>query len=195
MRTLESDRLLIRYWNEEEYEDFYEYARDETVGPNAGWKPIKSKKQSKEVIRGFIKNGNVYAIYHKQDRKVIGNISLYTKYPDIKKRLLAQREIGFVINPSYWGNGYAPETVKRMLKYCFEKMELDLVWCSHFDFNIRSKRVIEKCNFKFSFQKYKYIYGLDNRKMLMVYYCMDRKDYFEIKKDEILKNKKIIENI
>jgi len=32
-------------------------------------------------------------------------------------------------------------------------MGLDLIWCGHFDFNLKSKRVVEKCGFHYRFNK------------------------------------------
>lgn len=35
---LETDRLILRFWNEEDIFDFYEYASVEGVGEMADWK-------------------------------------------------------------------------------------------------------------------------------------------------------------
>ena len=34
---LETERLILRPWEEADAESLYEYARDERVGPVAGW--------------------------------------------------------------------------------------------------------------------------------------------------------------
>ncbi|WP_020060985.1 hypothetical protein [Bacillus sp. 123MFChir2] len=36
MKMLETNRLILRNWQESDYLDLYEYASDERVGPNAG---------------------------------------------------------------------------------------------------------------------------------------------------------------
>ena len=49
--TLETERLILRRWEESDAEDLYEYARDPEVGPPAGWPPHQSVDESREVIR------------------------------------------------------------------------------------------------------------------------------------------------
>jgi putative acetyltransferase len=41
------------------------------------------------------------------------------------------------------------EAVKRVIKYAFEEMNIDLISVFHYPHNIRSKRVIEKCGFQY----------------------------------------------
>lgn len=48
MEDLVTDRLILRTWKEEDYEDLYEYAKSELVGPNAGWMPHKDEDESKK---------------------------------------------------------------------------------------------------------------------------------------------------
>ena len=144
MYILNTERLILREWRESDSHDLYEYAKSDLVGPNAGWKPHKNEAESKRIIKMFIKN-NTYAIVLKSENKVIGAIELRKRKPDEKLYNLKQREIGYVLNPKYWGNGYMPEAVNALLNYAFNELKLDLIWCCHFDFNNNSKRVIEKC--------------------------------------------------
>jgi [ribosomal protein S5]-alanine N-acetyltransferase len=41
------------------------------------------------------------------------------------------------------------EAVKEAIRYLFEAEKYDVLSCYHYPFNIRSKRVIEKCGFKY----------------------------------------------
>ena len=45
---LETERLILRKWTEEDAESLFEYAKDPEIGPAAGWPPHKSveEKQS-----------------------------------------------------------------------------------------------------------------------------------------------------
>ena len=58
-------------------------------------------------------------------------------------------EIGYWIGRPYWGNGYIPEAVCALIGRCFGE-GAENVWCSHFVGNDKSRRVIEKCGFKFA---------------------------------------------
>ena len=54
MPTLETPRLLLRPWQEEDAADLYEYARDPGVGPIAGWPAHKSEEESRQILRDFV---------------------------------------------------------------------------------------------------------------------------------------------
>ena len=176
MNILETERLILRSWDLADSKDLYEYAQSELVGPNAGWKPHKSVAESQEVIKMFIDNNDVYAIELKSENKIIGSIGIHERCPDDKLSELNQREIGYVLNPKYWGNSYIPEAVKYVTQYCFEEMKLDVIWCGHFDFNKNSKRVNEKCGFKYHFSKSEILKLMDNKEVITLYYNLFRND-------------------
>jgi len=94
MKTLETERLILRPWKESDYKDLFEYASNSLVGPNAGWKPHKNEEESKEIITMFIENKEVYAIELKSEGKVIGGIGMHKRIPDEELEHLNQREIG-----------------------------------------------------------------------------------------------------
>ena len=181
MKKLESDRLILRAWKESDSKDMYEYASSDLVGPNAGWKPHEDENESKEIINMFIENNDVYAIELKSENKVIGGIGIHKRNPDDRLRELNQREIGYVLNPKYWGNGYIPEAVNRVIKYGFEEMKLDLIWCGHYDFNEKSKSVNEKCGFIYKFNRNEKLKLLDNKEVNVLYYNLTRSDYERVK--------------
>lgn len=176
MYILNTERLILRQWRESDSHNLYEYAKSDLVGPNAGWKPHKNEAESKRIIKMFIKN-NTYAIVLKSENKVIGAIELRKRKPDEKLYNLKQREIGYVLNPKYWGNGYMPEAVNALLNYAFNELKLDLIWCCHFDFNNNSKRVIEKCGFNYKFTKDKKLNLLNNKKVKTLYYNILKSEY------------------
>ena len=174
MKIIETERLILRQWKISDMDDLFEYAQNELVGPNAGWKPHENINKSRDVIKHFIGSGEVYAIELKKTKKVIGSIGIHERYPDPEKKDLKQREIGYVLNPDYWGNGYVPEAVDYLVEYCFKELELDLVWSGHFDFNKNSQKVSEKCGFKYTFSKEEVIKGLDNKKVTTLYYSKEK---------------------
>ena len=170
MEVLETKRLILRNWELTDSKDLFEYAKSPLVGPNAGFKPHKSESDSLEIIKMFIKGDNVYAIELKTENKVIGSVGIHKRSPDEKLSELNQREIGYVLNPKYWGNGFMPEVVKYLISYCFNEMKLDIIWCGHYDFNNNSKRVNEKCQFQYQFSKVEYLKLLDNKEVTTLYY-------------------------
>ena len=54
-KMLETERLILRPWEESDAETLYEYAKDPDVGPIAGWPPHQSVEESLAVIRNVFK--------------------------------------------------------------------------------------------------------------------------------------------
>lgn len=179
MKQLETDRLILRAWKLSEAEDMYEFAKSELVGPSAGWKPHTDIEESRQVIKMFIESDEVYAIVWKENGKAIGSIGIHDKKPDENLEHLKQRELGFVLSPEYWGRGIMPEAVNRCVKFGFEEMNLDLIWCGHYEENMKSKRVIEKCGFQYKFIKHGTAPRLDDKKTVTHVYCISKEDYLK----------------
>ena len=58
-------------------------------------------------------------------------------------------ELGYWLGVPYWGQGIMPEAVKEVLRYGFEELGMKKIWCAYYDGNNKSKRVQEKCGFKY----------------------------------------------
>ena len=147
---IETDRLILRPWRQEDLEDFYEYARVDGVGQMAGWHPHESIEKSQTILDGFIREKKTFALELKDSGKVIGSLGLEARDEglDIPEELQG-REIGYVLSKDYWGRGLMPEAVKAVTDYCFSVPGFDYLLCGHFDWNNQSRRVIEKCGFRF----------------------------------------------
>lgn len=147
MKAMETERMILRPWRMEDLDDFYEYAKNPDVGPNAGWAPHKDKEESLKILQSFIKSDEVRAIVYKENGKVIGSIGVHRdekRAEDINAKM-----IGYVLSEDYWGKGLMTEAVKEVIRYLFEEVKLDIISIYHYPFNGRSKRVIEKCGFKY----------------------------------------------
>ena len=53
-------------------------------------------------------------------------------------------DIGYELNPEYWGRGYATEAARAMLAFGFEELGLHRVWAECVADNVGSRRVLEK---------------------------------------------------
>ena len=148
---IETPRLLLRAWKQEDIGDFYEYASVEGVGEMAGWKHHYSIEISQSILRSFMAEKNVFAIEYKENSKVIGSFGLHYSWAndDPLYKDLKQKEIGYVLSKDYWGRGLMPEAVTAVISHCFDEWGLEAVTVSHFSHNRQSKRVIEKCGFQF----------------------------------------------
>ena len=180
---LRTPRLLLRAWEPEDLEDFYEYASVDGTGQMAGWLPLQSLEESQKILSAFIKGGQCFAIV--KDEKVIGSIEIkkYSEkiFPETEK--LRGRELGFVLSHDYWNRGYMTEVVQEVLRYLFMEVGLDLVACSHFIWNHPSAKVQRKAGFHF-YAKVKMMtrYGASEHGYMNVIY---KKDWLEINKKSL----------
>lgn len=174
---IETQRLIIRDWTLEDVNDMYAYAKDPRVGPMAGWKPHKNRVETKNIIEDMIKQQEAFAVELKEDHKVIGSIGLHKKVPLEKWKNYRQREIGYVLSPEYWGHGYIPEAVKAFISYGFNDLDLELIWCTCYNNNHNSKRVIEKCGFKKVYGYWAKTPLLKQDKTMSAYYWIRREEY------------------
>lgn len=147
---IETPRLTLRPWRDEDLEDFYEYASVEGVGEKAGWNHHQSLEESRCILDLFIREKKTFALELKENGKVIGSLGLEPGDGDAGLNPEWRgREIGYVLSRDYWGRGLMPEAVKAVIAYCFDVLHYDYLTCGHFDHNDRSRRVVEKCGFQF----------------------------------------------
>ena len=145
---LETQRLILRPWQMEDLEDFYEYASIDGLGQMAGWMPHRSLEESRTILNLFMDGKKTFALEYKETGKVIGSLGIEEPNPDPEKSLYG-REIGYALHKDHWGQGLMPEAVKAVISWCFDDLHYDFLICCHFDWNHQSKRVIEKCGFRY----------------------------------------------
>lgn len=150
-KVLETQRLILREFKENDLTDFYEYASVDGVGEMAGWSHHENIETTKEILNSFIKDNKVFAIVYKENNKVIGSLGVEKYFMEDKLdefKNLYGRSIGYVLSKDYWGKGLMPEAVKCVINYLFDECNLDFIICGYYLFNNQSKRVQEKCGFK-----------------------------------------------
>lgn len=146
---LETERLLLRRWTEEDAASLFTYAKDPEVGPIAGWPPHKSEEESKSVIKNVFNGAECYAICEKGKGIAIGAVELKLNgHTDMTERD-DECELGYWLGRPFWGRGYMPEAAKALLRRAFEELGMTTVWCGYYDGNQKSKRVQEKLGFVF----------------------------------------------
>jgi len=144
MKSIESERLILRKFKPTDIDDMWEWCQDPEVGPNAGWPPHQSREFTIRILSDFIIKEEVYAIYHKVDKKVIGSIGGHHRNPGNKYDV----EIGYVLHQEYWNHGFMTEACKGLINFIFTETDDFRISISHFSTNMRSARVIEKLGFK-----------------------------------------------
>lgn len=145
--TFETERLILRPWKESDAESLYEYAKDERVGPIAGWPVHTSVDDSREVIRAVLSAPETYAVCLREDGRAIGSIGLLIGKKSNIDLPDDEAEIGFWIGVPFWGQGLIPEATGELIRHAFEDLHLKTLWCGYFDGNDKSRRAQEKCGF------------------------------------------------
>ena len=81
---METERLLLRPWQESDAEALYRWASDPEVGPAAGWSPHTSVENSREIIRTVLAEEGTFAVVRKgEDGGPIGAIGVFpTEIPE-----------------------------------------------------------------------------------------------------------------
>ena len=147
---LTTDRLILRPWQESDAEALYKYAKDPEIGPAAGWPPHTSVEDSLVVIRTVFSAPETYAVVLKETGEPVGSIGLlFGKDSHVAGILPDEAEIGYWTGKPYWGRGLMPEAVRCILHRCFTDMDIKAVWGAYYDGNTKSRRVMDKCGFRF----------------------------------------------
>lgn len=184
----ETERLILREIRDEDFLDMYEYASLPYIGPQAGWEPHTSYDHTRLSIKLFRNKGKfnqlgVYSIILKSENKMIGTCELHTYTPNFKA------ELGYTINPNYWGCGYAVEAGRALIEWGFETLNLKRIECNAFTNNTQSLRVAQKLGFvnegirRKAYQLYNgYIGDLNCNSMI-------DEDYYKMKRERYIKQK------
>ncbi|MBQ1820824.1 MAG: GNAT family N-acetyltransferase [Clostridia bacterium] len=143
MKTIETERLVLRAWTMEDAPALFDYAKNPLVGPSAGWNPHKSIEESEEYLRFAIEQDETWAVTCKPDNRALGAVGLHATGVD------TTRELGYVLHPDFWGKGIMTEAAKAVIRFGFTELKLDSIRVVHNVINHRSKHVIQKCGFRY----------------------------------------------
>ena len=146
MTMLETKRLILRPWSEDDAKELYKYASDPDVGPPAGWPPHTSVENSREIIRTVLSAPETYAVCLKETGKPIGSIGLHRN--DLAEQE-DEYELGYWIGKPFWGQGLIPEASREILRYAFEDLGMNRIWCGYYDGNEKSRKVQLKLGFEY----------------------------------------------
>lgn len=150
---LETKRLILRPWKDDDTEELYNYAKDPRVGPIAGWPVHTSIENSRQIIKDVLSAEETYAVVLKDGKTVVGSIGLMIGEKSNLDVGKDEGEIGYWIGVPYWGQGLIPEAVQELMRHAFENLNLKTIWCGYFDGNEKSHRVQEKCGFQYHHTK------------------------------------------
>ena len=158
-QAIETHRLTLRRFHAEDAEDmFRNWASDPEVTRFLTWEPHPDVTYTRDwlsFVSGKYRSGEffdwavtlaqpVFAGEKAKPHVMIGTCG-FTSIDTASN----SAEIGYVLNPSYQGRGYATEAVKRVLRFAFEELEFNRVEARYIIGNDRSRRVMDRAGMRF----------------------------------------------
>ena len=147
--------IVLRAVEYDDYRDMFEYGSDDEVTKMLNWDSYRTVQDAKDAVNNVFLTRpskgtpSAYAIIHKEDNKMIGTCDFFRV--DWEKE---SGEIGYCLNRDYWNRGYITKSCKAVIEFGFNYLGLNKIEIGHMKDNIGSKRVIEKCGFKYTGEEY-----------------------------------------
>ena len=149
MPELTTPRLTMRQMSIADCGDMYEYASRHDVTRYLTWYPHPDRDYTREYLQYL---GNRYAagmfydwaIIFEPDCKMVGTCG-FTSF----NFTADSAEVGYVLNPTYWGKGIMQEALARVLQFGFETLGLNRIEAKYVEENLRSRHVMEKAGMTF----------------------------------------------
>ena len=167
----ETERLILREILPIDRNGLFAIDSDPDVNIYLGNNPVKTIEQTDDIIKfirkQYVDNGiGRWAMVEKSTNNFIGWAGLKL-IKELTNNRIDYYDLGYRLNKSYWGKGFATEAAKATLNYGFNTLNLNEIYAIADSKNIASRNVIEKVGFK-----YKETFT----------YCDTDHDWFEIQK-------------
>ena len=175
--TINTERLVLRKFEISDVESvFKNWASDPEVQLNYGEPVYSTTGEVKALLEKYIsgyERANYYrwAVVEEQSGECIGQIAFFLV--DTRNEFA---EIEYCIATEYQNKGYMTEAVNALLKFGFTVMDLHRIQISAKDFNVPSRRVIEKCGFTYEGTLRGFFY-YDGNYIDRLYYSMLKDEY------------------
>ena len=135
---IETNKLIIRGFEPDDWKSVYEYTRDREVMKYIPEGAL-SEEKAKELVNSNIgSEAEKFPVVLKNENQLIGHMVFHKYFGS------HTYEIGWVFHPGYQHKGYATEAAKAILEYGFSEMGLHRIIATCQPENIPSYRVMEK---------------------------------------------------
>ena len=147
MVEIETERLLLRRWREEDLEPYARLCVDPEVMRFIGDGSTLNRKQSGEQVSRFVRHWEergfgLWALEGKESGTFVGfaGLSYQEDWPEGEHRT----EVGWRLDRAFWGRGLASEAAKASVTYGLETLGLERIISIIQPGNTASRRVAEK---------------------------------------------------
>lgn len=147
---LETERLILRRATESDVKPaFKNWVNDERVTLFLTWQPHGTESITEQVFNSWIskyQNADYYQwiIELKDLGEPIGTISGH-HIDEVEQKI----EIGYCIGYDFWGKGYMPEALKKVIEFLFNEVRPSKIVARHAKENPNSGKVMQKAGMKY----------------------------------------------
>ena len=146
---IETDRLILRRMLPADAADMYDYAHRSDVTRYLTWEPHPNLTYTREYlayVNAHYTAGDFFdwAVVDRESGRMIGTCGFTRFHCEADCA-----EIGYVIHPAFWGRGIATEAVGAVIRFGFQRLELNRIEAKFMAENDASRRVMEKNGMKF----------------------------------------------
>jgi len=143
---INTERLVLREINQEDAEGIYKLRSNPEVARYETFQPYTNIKQAEDTIKWFSdeyknKKGIVWGISLKDQTEIIGILHCEIEMPKVRA------DFGYDLRPEYWNKGIMTETVKALLEFTFNKIDVFRIESAVSTKKYGSIRVLEKLGF------------------------------------------------
>ena len=154
---LETERLIIRKFKETDFEDFCEFTMDEELCRMMGRDLITDAESARPTFEWLMsKEERGYVLEYKENRKVIGNLTVGKVPPHVLEHPEVQGKKGvalsFSISRKYQRRGLMYEAVSAVIGQLFQE-GVEYINGGYFEFNVASEKLHEKLGFNYLSQE------------------------------------------
>ncbi|WP_249709497.1 GNAT family N-acetyltransferase [Bacillus cereus] len=148
-KVIHTKRLFMRKPLIEDVEQFYSILKEEVVGKWLAKSRGMSKGEAKDYIMQLIShweqyNFGVWLLVNRNTGELLGHCGLR------KIDETGEIEIMYVLDPEYWGNGYASEAAKASIQYAKEMMNVKRIIARVKVANENSKKLLRNLGFTYT---------------------------------------------
>jgi [ribosomal protein S5]-alanine N-acetyltransferase len=140
IRTLETARLKLRPYRETDIPELLPLiGTREVAATTLRIAHPYTEQDARDFLAHTQEPGKIWlAITLRSDGRQIGGAGLRVEDQH------QHAELGYWLGAAYWGQGYATEAAREMMRYGFEELRLHRIFASHFKHNAVSGRILTK---------------------------------------------------
>lgn len=149
MIYLETERLILRDYREDDFDEYFRLKTDEKTMYYLQDIQLFSKEEADEdfqmVLEDMKKLDRKFYFLHmelKESHEQVGSVG-YTVTDNTPAGKLVHA--GYFTYPKFWGNGYTTEALKKALEFAFTEHDVYRVTTGCLAENVGSERVMQKC--------------------------------------------------